>query len=154
MTTQMPTADHPSIWSRRNVTIGALLIVGLPFLVAGFTYLTGSDRGFWKDVLTTVSAEAIGAATFMILATSVPRARRSLEIPDPAGDERERLISMKATHRVYTLSSQVLLWIALGLIWVGGKDHMVEIPTGSGIWLLLAMQVTYVGSLIYYNKKL
>jgi hypothetical protein len=135
-----------SIWTGRNVLIGSAILTGLPLIVGALGF---RNLSYWPGVASAAAAEAAAVAAAVMFASIVPRFRQALEIPDINGDERERMIAMKASNISYLFATTLLMVGALALVGTSVTVRPLWL-----IWACLAIQVSNYSSMIYYNRKM
>lgn len=156
---QQPTSSPRSFWTRRNVTVIMATLVSAPFAAGILSHLAmgvidpAEKDVFWPVANGAFSAELVIGAVYLMLLPVSPTWRTRLEIPDENGDERERLIVMKATRSVFAATASTAL-LGSGLLAILGKDGMTAVPSYSLLYVYLLLQFTYYGAMIYYSKKI
>lgn len=141
------------MWTRRNVTLGALAVVAAPLLAGAAGWAIGGWGGSRKAADLVFSIEMCAAAVLFLILQVNAKFRDRLEIPNADGDEREQLIVMKATRFVFGALSSVLL-VSMGWFSLISDSGMTSVPSWSLLYLYLAMQCTYYSSMVYYGRKL
>lgn len=158
---QSPTSNDPAgtLWTRRNVLLAVAFLTVLPVLFGAAVYLlSDGTKSFWVASWRLLNSEITGI--FMVFATAqaFPRVQRRLGMPNPYGDERERLIALKSTRFTFILTvALMMVGLITFLIWGAlNARASVGVPDiGSAInWVMLTVLSSHYGSMIYYNRKM
>ena len=159
---QQPSSDeapHKPVWTRSYVTIFISGLVALPILfglVDEFLVDIRSTDGssFWVTFWYVASVE-LTALTLVTGAVLIfPRLRDRMDVPNPSGDERERMISFRASYFAFIMAMLIMLVAGLASLTTRAIGlGQPEISFDLFINLLLAIQLSYVGSMIYLNRK-
>lgn len=144
----------PSVWTRRNVLTLLAGAVGLPLLAGVGAVLTDSDRSFWAVVGTILLVEAAAASFAFAIGSMIPRVRNRLELPAYEGDERERLIAMKATQFTFLLVSTALMVAWMTLLVSDVLNRPLTINADGMLAAVIAFQFTQAAATVYYSRRM
>lgn len=151
---------RPTVWTRRNLIVGAA-VLAVPPVVLGLVQSSTGGRGFpwprtvhtfWPVAAYTLILELSLCAAALTVVSAVPKLRQRFEVPDDRGDERERMIASKSARLTYRVGITLALWMFIGSI--STQSGNATIPADWLLYLAIALHVTYYGGQIYYNRKM